>query len=90
MDLAEKIADYMVETGLNNTSSGNYYFQYHGLNQKFGCNLPGDYRLIGKIIDQVYEKYGAAIAELCCGSHPDDGFDFMFYLNYCPNAYEAD
>ena len=90
MDIAEKIADYMVETGINNTSSGNYFFRYDGINQDFGCYLPKDYRLLDKIVNKVYEKYGVAICDLYYSDNPNDGFDFTFYLEYCPNAEDDD
>ena len=86
MELAEKIADYIVETGLNETTTGNYIFRYKELNRKFGCSLPEDYRLRDRIVSKVYEKYRAAICDLYYSGHPDDGFDFMFFLNYCPNV----
>lgn len=82
---ANRIAKYMVEIGISNTTTGNYIFTYSEINELFRVNLPGDQNLLLEILDILYDRYDDVIAELDWDQLQSAGFDFVFYLDYCSN-----
>lgn len=82
---ANRIANYMVDIGIRNTTTGNYIFAYPEINEMFRVNLPKDRNLLLEILDILYDRYDTVIAELDWDQIQSAGFDFIFYLDYCPN-----
>ena len=82
---ANMIAKYMVDIGISNTTTGNYIFTYSEINQMFKTNLPNDFDLLSEIVDVLYNRYDSVIADLDFDWVRDGSFDFIFYLDYCPN-----
>lgn len=82
---ANRIANYMIDIGIRNTTTGNYIFTYSEINEMFRVNLPKDRNLLIEILDILYDRYDAVIAELDWDQLQSVGFDFIFYLDQCWN-----
>ena len=89
---AKEIADYMVKVGTEETISGNYLFRFKEINEKFHVRLQKQIMLLDAIETAVFLYHGEKVAYFnCWGNFPNadyNCFDFIFYLNYCPNAEE--
>ena len=81
----QQIADYMINEGCDQTSSGNYIFYYDEINEKFGVNLPDDNQLLDDIAKYITEEQHEIVADLDLSQ----GFDLDFYTDYCPNIDES-
>ena len=75
---AETIADYIYQTGTEETTTGNWHFPFSEINEKFAVNLIEDKKLLKMICDKL-DDY--PVADLECGNSE---FDVMFYTAYCP------
>ena len=79
--LARSIADYMTAEGTKMTRSGSYIFYFDEINQLFGTSLPDDANMVEQITD-------ALDTDIVADADTTEGFDLVFYLDYCPNAEE--
>ena len=65
MTTAKEIAKYIMETGVKETSEGNWRFPFNELDKQFGTNLSLNVGLIEAVEDVLYKVYGDAILDLC-------------------------
>jgi len=65
MTTAKEIAKYIMETGVKETSEGNWCFLFNELDKLFGTNLSLNVGLIEAVEDVLYKVYGDAILDLC-------------------------
>lgn len=65
MTIAKEIAKYIMETGVKETSEGNWRFLFNELDKQFGTNLSLNVGLIEAVEDVLYKVYGDAILDLC-------------------------
>ena len=76
------VASLLVERGTEETSNGSYMECFESV----GDMIPADEAMIKEIASDVKEileeKFAEQVAEVEVN---DDGFDIMFYLDYCPN-----
>ena len=79
--LARIIADHMTKEGTEMTLSGSYIFSFDEINQLFSTSLPDDMDLVEKITD-------ALDPDIVADADTTEGFDLVFYLDYCPNVEE--
>ena len=82
---AKAIADYMLDKGSEQTSSGNWIFTYDEINSKFGTDLPNDAELINQITAYIYAVKSGVVSDLDLSQ----GFDLDFYTDHCPNIDES-
>ena len=82
---AKAIADYMLDEGSEQTSSGNWIFTYDEINNKFGTDLPKDAAMINQIAEYIYAEKCDMVADLDLSQ----GFDLDFYTDHCPNIDES-
>ncbi len=85
--VVKQIADWMVESGTENTTEGNWIFNVDKITEKFGVtrNWVTAYR--EEIVDALYEHEAVAdvIYEwLTFGTV--EYFDIDFYTGFCPNV----
>ena len=80
---AQTIAEYLIDTGTENTGSGNYHIGFDEINKRFGVSLPGDKELLDSIVDNLDRDIVSDI-------DTSEDFDLMFYLAYCPHAAQED
>lgn len=78
---AQTIAEYLIETGMENTTSGNWNFAFEEINERYAVNLPDDQVLLEDISRHLSDCSGA-VADLCV---TDEGVDLDFYYGLCPN-----
>lgn len=78
-DKIKEIVNYMVTVGCNSTTTGNYIFEFEEIEEKFNIKLNKD--LIEKITSYAYKYNEDKIIEI----ETENCFDFIFYLNSCPN-----
>lgn len=76
---AQSIAEYLMDEGTANTSSGNYHFDYSEINEIFGVALPADDELLDMIVKHLD-------TDIVSDVNTVEDFDLMFYTQYCPNA----
>ena len=79
--LAQTIAEYMTAEGTEMTRSGSYIFCFDEINQLFGTSLPDDANMVEQITD-------ALDPNIVADADTTEGFDLVFYLDYCPNVEE--
>ena len=79
--LAKSIAEYMIEEGTEMTRSGSYIFCFDEINQLFGTSLPDDANMVEQITD-------ALDTDIVADADTTEGFDLVFYLDYCTNVEE--
>lgn len=77
---AQTIADYLIDTGTENTTTGNWNIGFNDINQMYGINLPKDSEMLDAITNSLDRDI---LADLDLS---DDSFDMVFYFNYCPQA----
>ena len=82
--MIEDIAKYIIETGINNTESGNWHIAFDEINSLFGTNLPTDADALEKIQEHISENYSEEVADMDCS----EDFDMLFYTDCCPNFIE--
>ena len=70
MTTAKEIAKYIMETGVKETSEGNWCFRFSELDEQFGTNLSHDVGFIEAVEDILYKVYGDAILDLCVVAPP--------------------
>lgn len=81
-EYAKTIADYLVEVGTENTTTGNWNVPVGALSIRYKMDLKNDPEMIDLIRDSLWEHHAEELSELEVG----DEFDMMFYTNYCPYA----
>ena len=67
---AKEIARYMMETGVKETSEGNWCFRLDELDKRFGTNMCHDVGFIEAVEDVLYKVYGDIILHLCVVAPP--------------------
>lgn len=75
MTTAKEIAKYIMETGVKETSEGNWCFRFSELDEQFGTNLSHDVGFIEAVEDILYKVYGDAIFGFVCGGPARDAAD---------------
>lgn len=76
---AQTIAEYLIDVGTEDTTTGNYHIGFDEVNKRFGVSLPDDKELLENIVDSLDKSIVADI-------DTENDFDLIFYLNYCPMA----
>lgn len=76
--VAKDIADFLVDTGTENSTTGNWHIEFEEVNNKFGVDLSEDSELMENIMKCLDP-------EIVSDVDATDDFDLNFYLNYCPN-----
>jgi len=86
---AQKIAEYMVGTGIQETTTGNYIFGFDEINRRFGANIPENMNLYHEIVCALFYGYRHMICDM---SDPleESAFNFIFWLEFCPNIEDSD
>lgn len=82
--MVKKIAEYIVETGINSTTTGNWHIDFDEINTRFGTNLPADNDVLEKVQDYIFSEYPDKVVEMDCS----EDFDLIFYTDCCPNYIE--
>lgn len=80
---AKTIADYLIDEGTENTTSGNLHFSFDEINRKFGVSLPQDADMLDKIAYNLMDGDNSLIVSDVI---TDSDIDIMFYTLFCPNA----
>lgn len=80
----QRVPKYIIETGINNTESGNWHIAFDEINSLFGTNLPTDADTLQTIQDHISENYSEEVADMDCS----EDFDMLFYTDCCPNFIE--
>ncbi len=80
----QRVPKYIIETGINNTESGNWHIAFDEINSLFGTNLPTDADTLEKIQEHISENYSEEVADMDCY----EDFDMLFYTDCCPNFIE--
>lgn len=70
--------DYIVETGTQNTTEGNWIIGFQELALKTGYEVDFDGNTA--LVDMLHEREAVADVELT-----DSGIDVCYYLDFCPN-----
>lgn len=81
-DPAVEAAEYMVNEGRKQTTSGNYHFEFDEIEDMFGAVVDEEFKK--RVGEYVSGTAGYCVAEL----DMSEDFDFVFYTAYCPNAEE--
>ena len=77
---AQTIAEYMIQVGTENTTTGNWHFGFDTISERFGVDLMQDAEMVSLIENALYER-GDMLSQIDIF---DNDFDLMFYLNCCP------
>ncbi len=85
-EYAQTIAEYMIFTATDNTTTGNWHFTFEELGDRYAVNLSKDSEMVDMITDEL-NKNGEMISELEVYGKE---FDITFYLDYCPFAREEE
>lgn len=72
-------ADYIVTTGTQNTTEGNWIIGFDELEKQTGINLEFNDGICNVLIDMLHEREEVANVEL-----GDSAIDVCYYLNFCP------
>ena len=81
-DPAAEAAEFMVNEGRKQTTSGNYHFEFDEIEDMVGAVV--DEKFKKRVYEYVFGTAGYCVAEL----DMSEDFDFVFYTAYCPNAEE--
>lgn len=81
---AQTIAEYLIHTGTDNTTTGNWHIPFSLVAKNYGVNLAEDNEMLEKVCEHLCRN-GDVISEFDVG---EDELDMMFYTNYCPYARE--
>ena len=76
-ELMTATADYIVTTGTQNTTEGNWIISFDELAQQTG--FEHDFNSMDTLLDMLHEREEVANVEL-----GDNGIDVCYYLNFCP------
>ncbi|MEA5143415.1 MAG: DUF6329 domain-containing protein [Oscillibacter sp.] len=76
-ELMTATADYIVTTGTQNTTEGNWIISFDELAQQTG--FEHDFNSMDTMLDMLHEREEVANVEL-----GDNGIDVCYYLNFCP------
>lgn len=76
-ELMTATADYIVTTGTQNTTEGNWIISFDELAQQTG--FKHDFNSMDTLLDMLHEREEVANVEL-----GDSGIDVCYYLNFCP------
>ncbi len=77
-ELMTATADYIVTTGTQNTTEGNWIISSDELAQQSG--FEHDFNSMDTLLDKLYEREEVANVEL-----GDSAIDVCYYLQFCPN-----
>lgn len=77
-ELMTATVDYIVETGKQNTTEGNWIIGFDELAQQTG--FEHDFNSMDTIMDMLHEREEVADVEL-----GDSSIDVCYYLDFCPN-----
>lgn len=80
-----KLADQITKEGTQNTSSGSWIIYFDKLQERYHVPVSPN-NGIGSMLKNVLE----ARPELAEIEPMEDGFDMVFYLDYCPNLDEKE
>lgn len=83
---AQTIAEYLIYTGTENTTTGNWHIPFTLISKNYGVNLTTDTEMLDKVCEYLYDN-GDIVSDFVVG---EDEFDMMFYTNYCPYAHEEE
>lgn len=72
-----KAVDYIVSTGTQNTTEGNWIIGFDELAQQTG--FEHDFNITDTLLDMLHEREEVANVEL-----DDSSIDMCYYLNFCP------
>lgn len=81
---AQTIAEYLIHTGTENTTTGNWHIPFTLVAKNYGVNLATDTEMLDKVCECL-QNNGDIVSEVEVG---DDEFDMMFYTDFCPYARE--
>lgn len=79
---AQTIAEYLIYSGTENTTTGNWHIPFSLVQKNYGVNLASDEELLHKVCNclqgnnEVVSEFDVAGEE----------FDLIFYTDYCPYA----
>ena len=72
--------DYIVETGTQNTTKGNWIVSFDELEKQTEINLEFNDGICNVLVDMLSEREAVDDVELT-----DSGIDVCYYLDFCPN-----
>lgn len=78
---AKEIAEQLIRTGMENTTTGNWIISFEEINERYGTSLPADQELLNGISRQLYDR-SDSVADFCIS---EEGVDLDFYYGQCPN-----
>lgn len=71
--------DYIVSTGTQNTTEGNWIIGFEELEKQTGINLEFNDGICNVLVDMLHEREPVADVEL-----NENAIDVCYYLDYCP------
>lgn len=81
---AQTIAEYIICTGTENTTTGNWHLPFSLISRNYGVNLATDTEMLDKVCECLCNN-----SDIVSEFDVRDGeFDMMFFTNYCPYARE--
>ena len=83
---AQTVAEYMIQVGTEETTTGNWHFYFTTLNIRFGLDLKNDEEMVQMIRNELYKQ----IDIVNDVDIYDDDFDVLFYPENCPFADEEE
>lgn len=83
MSKAKEIVTWMINYGAENTTTGDYSFDFDEINKKFGVDVCSDQELFRDIQSVIYND---AIGNKVSYFDFVECFEFTFWLRYCPNT----
>ena len=75
-----EVVNYIVETGTQNTTEGNWIISFDELEKQTGINPEFNDGICSVLADVLHERESVADVELT-----DSGIDVCYYLDFCPN-----
>lgn len=82
---AELIAKFIVETGLENTTTGKWLILYDAIDDAFGVWLPRNKALFAEVLQIMKEDYSEVVAEIDTETW-GLGIAVYYYTDRCPNV----
>ncbi|WP_312279474.1 DUF6329 domain-containing protein [Oscillibacter sp.] len=74
-----KAVDYIVSSGTQNTTEGNWILTFDELEKQTGINLEFNDGICNVLVDMLHEREAVADVEL-----NENAIDVCYYLNFCP------
>lgn len=71
--------DYIVSTGTQNTTEGNWIINFDELEKQTGINLEFNDGICNVLVEMLHERESVADVEI-----NEDTIDVCYYLNFCP------